>query len=370
MKQLDLKMIRLLTSPQAYLQADTYLQTQKATILEAKDERVKAEVVFDEEAFQVIIQKNEERNFDTSCTCDSDTKHPLCIHKSIVFVQLLNSFGVNYFDSIRNWDKEKNKLLEAYGYSLTDDLKGKFEFAYKEGKPFLRVLDTSIKRISPVSTGLKPRVPETSPVAEMQVLQENAKPALLQLGLVFTENEDQYPFITVEAIQGEPADDGKSYAGKIKKIDLAKYINTDLFNDEDKLLVQQLRKLQSTEVTKYLNRNSPFSGIWENIIQQHSDELPEETRHLIVEYLHPRFKKMFADAHAHFSFALPEKKAFVTHNLVPILLSDEPALLQFNINYTNGEYEVACTVKINHLEVASNENERISSLVFAHDNTY
>ena len=59
------------------------------------------------------------------------------------------SYGPYYFDSIRNWDKEKNKLLEAYGYSLSDDLKGKFEFTYKEGKPFLRVLDTSIKRVTP-----------------------------------------------------------------------------------------------------------------------------------------------------------------------------------------------------------------------------
>ena len=45
-------------------------------------------------------------------------------------------------------------------------------------------------------------------------------------------------------------------------------------------MVQQLRKLQPAEVNRYLNRNSPFSGIWENIIQQHNDELPEETRNL------------------------------------------------------------------------------------------
>ena len=51
----------------------------------------------------------------------------------------------------RNWDKEKNKLLEMYGYSLSDDIKGKFEFTYKDGKPFLRVLDTSIKRINTVA---------------------------------------------------------------------------------------------------------------------------------------------------------------------------------------------------------------------------
>ncbi|MBK7290939.1 MAG: hypothetical protein IPI78_12360 [Chitinophagaceae bacterium] len=28
--------------------------------------------------------------------------------------------------------KKKKKLLEAYGYSLADDLKKKFEFVYKE----------------------------------------------------------------------------------------------------------------------------------------------------------------------------------------------------------------------------------------------
>ncbi len=57
------------------------------------------------------------------------------------------AYGANYFDSIRNWDKEKNMLLSLYGYSLSDDIKNKFEFVYKEGKPFLRVLDPSIKSV-------------------------------------------------------------------------------------------------------------------------------------------------------------------------------------------------------------------------------
>jgi hypothetical protein len=69
---------------------------------------------------------------------------------------LLNAHGANYFDSIRNWDKEKNKLLEAYGYSLKDDLKGKFEFAYKDGKPFCGVLDATIKRVAPVAAPVRP----------------------------------------------------------------------------------------------------------------------------------------------------------------------------------------------------------------------
>jgi non-specific serine/threonine protein kinase len=90
---------------------------------------VKAVVDIDGNKIQVVIRKNEERNFDTSCDYD-DPMHPLCLPKVIVLLQLFNAHGPHYFDSIRNWDKEKNKLLEAYGYSLSDDLKGKFEFAY------------------------------------------------------------------------------------------------------------------------------------------------------------------------------------------------------------------------------------------------
>ena len=58
---------------------------------------------------------------------------------------VIKSHGPHYFDTIRNWDKEKNKLLEAYGYSLKDDLTGKFEFTYKEGKPFLVCLIQALK---------------------------------------------------------------------------------------------------------------------------------------------------------------------------------------------------------------------------------
>ena len=127
----------------------------KANIIKAADERVEAELVIDGETFPLVIQKNDERNFDTSCKC-GETEHPLCEHKTLLFLQLLNAYGPNYFDTIRNWDKEKNKLLQIYGYSLEDDLNGKFEFTYKDGKPFLKVLDTSIKRVAPGTVAARP----------------------------------------------------------------------------------------------------------------------------------------------------------------------------------------------------------------------
>ena len=311
MKQLELKLIKLMTAPQSVAEAENYLRSNKANILEAKDERVVAELEYDNSIYKVVIQKNEERNFDTSCTCQSDTAHPLCVHKCIVLLQLLNNYGPNYFDTIRNLDKEKNKLLALYGYSLDDDIEGKFEFTYKDGKPFLRVLDPSIKRVALPSQPLRAR-----PVVEenVAVVEEDAsaKPQL-KLGIVFSYNAHHYPYIQVDAVQGEANDEMDAFTGKVEKLDLTKFINTEVFDEDDKMLVQQLRKLLPGEVSRYLNRNSPFSGIWENIIQQHDDELPEETRHLIAEYLQPKYKKLFADiAENNFVFFLPPRKSFQT----------------------------------------------------------
>jgi SNF2 family DNA or RNA helicase len=368
MKQLDLKMIRLLAAQQSYTEAEEFLRNNAVNILEAKDEKVIAEIDYKDETFKVLIQKNEERNFDTSCNCNSDDKHPLCVHKTIVFVHLLSRHGVSYFDSIRNWDKEKNKLLEAYGYSLSDDLKGKFEFAYKDNKPFLRLLDSSIKRIAPSALGLKPKPIPQLTEAEVAVEEEAPKLAAMQLGLVFLKT-DQYPFVIVESVQGEPNDERNAFAGKTEKIDLGKYVNTEVFSEDDKMMIQQLRKLQPGEVSRYLNRNSPFSGIWENIIQQHNDELPEETRSLIVEYLHPKYKKIFADASPFFSFTIPNNKPFTTANLKKVHLSIEPAQLNFNITYKNKLYEVECFVKINHIELPLSQNESFSPLLFLNDDS-
>eukprot|EP01030_Chromulinospumella_sphaerica_P025317 gene25317-25456_t len=44
--------------------------------------------------------------------------------KAALFLHVLRVFGASHFLSMQNWDMQKNKLLEQYGYSLKDDLKG------------------------------------------------------------------------------------------------------------------------------------------------------------------------------------------------------------------------------------------------------
>ena len=372
MKQLDLKLIKMLTASVAYSDAENYLRSYMANILEAKNEKVVAELEYEGSVYKVVIQKNEERNFDTSCQCHTDTTHPLCVHKCIVLLQLLNNYGPYYFDTIRNLDKEKNKLLSLYGYSLDDDIEGKFEFTYKDGKPFLRVLDTSIKRVTAPAQPLRPKpvFEEKAPVMVTDVVEAPQK-QLSKLGIVFSYNTHQYPYIQVDAVQGEMNDEATGFVGKIEKLDLSKFVNTEVLDENDKMLVQQLRKLLPGEVSRYLNRNSPFSGIWENIIQQHDDELPEETRHLIVEYLQPKYKKLFNDlSESNFVFFLPPHKTFQTANLQEASCASALLNPEFSVRFVNDVYEVSCSVKLSEGNYSVTENEINTSFAFKFHNRF
>ncbi|TAG30844.1 MAG: helicase SNF2 [Sphingobacteriia bacterium] len=362
-KLLDIKLLRLLTSTATFEKVDEYLRSNKATILEAKNEKVVAVVAIEDEQYKVVLQKNEERNFDTSCTCNSETEHPLCLHKGIVFLQLFKNYGAAYFDSIRNWDKEKNKLLALYGYALTDDIKGKFEFTYTDGKPFLRVLDTTIKRVG-LNTNTNTKSNALSDIAASEKTIE-ASVASLKMGLVITALPTQYPNIQLEAVQGETDDGVTKYISKTVKLDLTKFVNTEVFSEDDKMLLQQLRKLMPAEVSRYLNRNSPFSGIWENIIQQNNDELPDETKHLINEYLHPKIKKLFSElSGAPFIYYLPSGKIFTTANLQEATLSDHFISPEFEISYHQNQYIIDCRVKLPLADLNITENACESPIVF------
>jgi hypothetical protein len=367
MKTIDLKTIRLLSSPTTFDDAEKYLRTQKASVEQAENETVKAAVPLNGQTYKVLIRKNEERNFDTSCDYQ-DTEHPLCLPKVIVFLQLLNAFGANYFDSIRNWDKEKNKLLEAYGYSLSDDLKGKFEFVYKDGKPFLRVLDISIKRVAPVAAPVKPvLIPQRErEIIEPEVIEDETPKPSQRLGVVFNFNKKTYPYFTIDAVIGESNAAADGFAGKVEKPDISRYIDTDKLSEEDKQVLTLLRKLQETEINKYISRNSPFSGIWENIIHQ-EDDLPGETKELMAEYLFPRLKKLCAEqAENTLFFLLEDTKTFKTANLQPLQVSAEEARPHFIVK-KNAQYSILCRVQAGSMEYDLGENESNSPLFFLYN---
>lgn len=368
MKNIELKIIRTLTAAAALDDAEVFLRSNKASILSAKDECVRAELQMNGESWPVTIQKNDERNFDTSCTC-AENAHAICEHKAIVFMQLLNSHGPMYFDSIRNMDKEKGKLLGIYGYALTDNWQEKFEFIYKDGKPFLRVLDPGVKRVEP-STLKKPEPVATVAVStetETEVATVEEVKQSVRLGVVFNNNTKQFPYFSIEVVKGEVDDDGTEFTGIVEKLDVSKFIETEDLSENDKLLLQLLRRLQPAEISKFVNRNSPFSGIWENIIHHEEDDLPEDTKTLMLEYLLPRIQKLFAETNSPV-LLLPKGKEFKTKNLVHISTTGTFLKPFFELKQQKNKWEWRCKVKINSVAMDVHENDWNSPLIFLFNN--
>lgn len=366
MKRLDVRTIKMLASPQDVDMADQFLVNHDAKIIEAKNEKVIAEIKLDDNLYKLRIQKNEERNFDTSCTCQSSTSHPLCLHKIILLLQLSRKYGADYFDSIRNLDNEKNKLLSLYGYSLEDDLKGKFEFSYVSGKPFLRILDTSIKRVAAIST-----LVEAVPVIDVETEVINESVSEQKLAIVLCFNPTQYPFLELNAVRGEMNEEN-NFINKPEQLDFSKFIQTENFSGEEIKAINILRKCLPLEVDRYLKRNSPFSSNWENIIQPHDESLAPETRLLILEYLQPKYLHLFQEISSDIPlFYLPTGKPFSYLHFSPINISKKLIQPVISIKKTDAAYEVTFAVKLEEglYNIAENEFETPAILKF-HDSIY
>lgn len=368
-KNIDLRMLRMLGGLENYADAEALLRKTKCNILTAANERVEAEVDDSGKTEHIILEKNEERYFDTSCTCN-DPDHVLCKHKTALFLQLLNNYGSNYFDSIKNWDRQKNKLLEGYGYSIEDEWQDKFEFIYKEGKPFLRVLDPNVKRVLQKSTTdpvVNNSIPETLE-ADEPAKEESLAFATKALALVINTNYKSYPYLTFEVVSGQFDKKSLSFTGNIEKIDIAKFSAMDPADDRSRQLLSYVRKMQPGEVNKYLNRNSPFSGIWENIIHQDED-LPEETRVLIAEYLHTKLKKVLELPGDIPVFYLPRGKSFVTKNLVDVSTGTAVPEIYFEVGNDGDDVLMESFVKLGNRTWSLSDIEWQSNLLLLYDDT-
>ncbi|MBK7764299.1 MAG: DEAD/DEAH box helicase family protein [Bacteroidetes bacterium] len=323
MKVIDLKLLRLFTSTFLFEEAEKISQKHKAKIISAINEKVEAVLEYENETFQLIIKRNDDKSFDTSCTC-SETRHALCKHKAALFLQLLNNYGPTYFDSIRNWESQKNKLLALYGYSLSDDLTGKFDFMYQDGKPILKVLDTTIKKVNAMGSQ---EIQKQEPEIESTVEKNYNK----RLGIVINLHENDFPYFTIDLIDGELNQDKDSFVGTINKLDTSKYISPDHYPVEDRNILTLARKVQKGETAKYISRNSPFGDLWENIVHEHT-EWTQENKESLYEYLHPKLVRLFSGMHrCNPLYILPKGKAFKTASLKAVNYIDHTPVPVFEI---------------------------------------
>lgn len=330
MRQVSLQMLRVFASPEIIEKATIWANNKKVIFAGNKKDRVEAEVPDEDMTYKVVVKQNDERYFDTSCGCN-EKQYPLCVHKAALFIQVLNEHGSQYFQTIRDWDEQKNKLLALYGYSLNDDLAGKFEFTYKDGKPFLRVLDTTLKKVvaQPAYTGAKPQVAAKAEAPSLQqpVLKQNKR-----LGIVLDPHINAYPFVNVMLVAGETDEDERNYVNGIERLDLQQYVNPLQFREDERELLPVVRKFSQDETLKYLKKNLPFGDFLDDYNQLLKEHPGDEIREQIWEYLLPKYQKMLERYKEHpLCFMKGKAKQFSSKDLEAVAFSSHRVQPQLSV---------------------------------------
>ncbi len=301
---------------------------QEAQIRLAENDRIEAEVPEGDQIYFVTLRRNEEKYFNTSCGCD-EKQYPLCIHKATLFLQVLQQNGPQYFQAMQNWDDQKNKLLNQYGYSLQDDLTDKFTFTYENGKPFLRVLDASIKKVNFIE-------PATTapPVAEVETEKK--------LGIVIDTTVPWYPFVQVLLVSGESENGRDRFSGKVSRLELRQYLNPGLYAASDRSLLPIIRKFIPEEILKFLRKNLPFGEFLDDYRQVLTEEPTEEIRRLVWEYLLPRYTKLLEQYAAHpLMFLHNHGKPLSSKGLQPVKVNPVPIAARLFVDHPDTKYRVS-----------------------------
>lgn len=365
MRQVSRQVLQIFTAPDAMDLAEDWATEGRAVLSKGKTDRIEAEVQDGNANYHVIIKQNEERFFDTSCGC-AETKFPLCVHKATVFLQVLRKHGPQYFQGLQNWDVQKNKLLEQYGYSLNDDLKGKFTFTYENGKPFLRVLDPSIKKVSAGGTGAKPVAVE-APVIEPTVI-VTAPQEQYRLGIVLDLQEARFPYMSMQLVQGKADEAERQFEGKVEVLELNQYINPLRFKEDERELLPVSRKFTVDEMMKYLQKNMPFGDIMHDHATIITDHPEQDIKDQLWEYLFPKYQKLLARYSTHpFVYVHSKKGAITTASLEQVAFSDAMAHPQLEVSKKGKKYEVTLNWIIANQAVDFKKAKVLNAALLMHD---
>ena len=333
----------------------------------ARGDRIEAEVPDGDNTYKVVLRQNDERYFDTSCGCD-EKEHPICVHKATLFMQVLRTQGAQYFQSMRDWDEQKNKLLRLYGYSLNDDLTNKFTFTYENGKPFLRVLDPTIKKVNtPVTETITMEVPVAKTVIEKEettTVQQDEK----RLGIVIDTSINRYPFVDILLVSGKTDEEGKHFIDGIERPDLLQYVNPLQYKEGDRELIPVIRKFTADEIVKYLKKNLPFGDFIDGYEDVLKEQPTEEVKEQVWEFLLPKYQKLLHRyAPYQLCFLKSSNGQLASSKLHTIEFMDKAAHPQLSVKKEKKEYVISLDWIIDNVIVPHSEVKMLNEGLLLQD---
>ncbi len=195
------------------------------TILSALDGKAECSVKFGKETYTLRFIRQANGLVHSSCSCAQEMPNPICLHKLASLLALRAQFGINAFEAMRDWTKEKNEMLAEYGFTTNDDLSEKFEFKINKHLQLeMKVLDKSLRSAtalknwwSNIASSIRPDNEVLSVPKLSEVVSENHTVFLFAFATL-ADNNLPDASITPLTARYDPVKDKLSHIGRLENL--------------------------------------------------------------------------------------------------------------------------------------------------------
>lgn len=302
-------------------------------IVQAINGIAEVEVQKGNKTFQVKFEKlrfNQE--FFTACSCEESIDAQLCSHKFHALLAIRERFGnYNPFDRMRDYTAEKNKLLQEYGFSLEDDLKGKFDFKINsDGSVTLIKLDKTIQKVSSFQNwriiNNKIFRPEEYSF-QLNIEEElNTEPREI-IYVIYFKDASYLNDVQLETYSCKVNTQGKM--SSFKSFDTAQFKDFPQLSEEDIQLISTINSINADGIQSFAKRKEIRLNYFHEYLDR--EQVSADTLPIIEEYISKQLDKVFN--------LLQNKKVYVSnspyfsthHELNPITLSSERIIPFFTL---------------------------------------
>jgi SNF2 family DNA or RNA helicase len=267
----------------------------KVQITKALNGEAEVEVQYKNELYNVKFNKLQfNGEISTSCSCSQDLENQACIHKLASLIVIRDTYGANSpFDKMRDYTAEKNKLLAEFGFSLEDDLKGKFDFKLKpDGSVQLVRIDTSIQKVSQFQNwrALNNRIFRTPETTFSVGIDEGSKEQRQILYVIRCKGEEFVNDVAIDTYSYKAGANGKmTYIRTLKESDID---NLPKMEDTDNQIISLVNSIKDDGLKNFGKKKDLHLPYFYDYLNR--DELSALDAPIVEEYINKKLNKIFS----------------------------------------------------------------------------
>ncbi len=357
------------TTAQNVNRAEILIKYDEVKLIDSSDPKRIEFKIFDSTKYvNVVFERSINQNILSSCSC-SDISYKLCQHKVAALMYFKNLKGDYAFQLMKDHTANKNDLLQEYGYSLDDDIEGKFAFYFEDGEVKLQVRDKKLKKISnkeqwsAFSEILSNNSLQLQQLSIFEQTQTEKTSWGRGFGIAFynltINTPDQFPGFQFIALAGKLDDSGRRFRTNIAHIDQAQQQALPQITDAELQLEDALRFFDHESISKWANNKFKKKFVW--------SKLNAQERYGCLQYVSNRLKQVFPLLKKAVFGHLKDPSLIKMANFQPLEIIDETPELCFELVENEKFLELKPFIIWENIQYPLNEFTQKASLFLIHE---